>query len=250
MMRGRPRGVRDVLELRRGRPPLRPRARRHARGAAQARPAVRPDRPRPALRAAALRARRPLRPRPDAGRDVQAAQRLRPRRPVRQLARRDGRGRRGGDENATVVGHAVAEATGTEAPRARRRRRTTSSDEQVVVLGSGNLGLVYLMEEPRRLTLRGDRRAPPGAAPGAARAPARRLPARPLERARRGRARRDAAAHWLDDGRVEGEDPLAPFSPNAAAAPAPHRRLRATSPTSWSTASTTPSSTRAARSRS
>ena len=35
------RGLRDVLELRRGRPPLRPRARRHARGAAQARRALR-----------------------------------------------------------------------------------------------------------------------------------------------------------------------------------------------------------------
>ena len=44
---GTARGVRDVLELRRGRAPLGPRARRHARGAAQARPAVRPDRARP-----------------------------------------------------------------------------------------------------------------------------------------------------------------------------------------------------------
>ena len=40
------RGLRDVLELRRGRAPLRARARGHARGAAQARPAVRPDRAR------------------------------------------------------------------------------------------------------------------------------------------------------------------------------------------------------------
>ena len=38
------RGVRDVLELRRGRPPLRPSARRHAGGPAQARPADRADR--------------------------------------------------------------------------------------------------------------------------------------------------------------------------------------------------------------
>ena len=44
---GAPRDLRDVLELRRGRAPLGPRARRHARGAAQARPAVRADRPRP-----------------------------------------------------------------------------------------------------------------------------------------------------------------------------------------------------------
>ena len=54
MMSRAARGVRDVLELRRGRPPLRARARRHARGAAQARPPVRPDR---AGRAATRRGR-------------------------------------------------------------------------------------------------------------------------------------------------------------------------------------------------
>ena len=53
-----------------------PRAPGHARGAAQARPAVRPHRARPQVRAAAVRDRRPLRPRPDAGRDLQAAQRV------------------------------------------------------------------------------------------------------------------------------------------------------------------------------
>ena len=72
--------VRDVLELRRGRPPFGSRARRHDGGASQARPALRPHQPRPTLRAAALQARRALRPRADAGRHVQAAQRLRPRR--------------------------------------------------------------------------------------------------------------------------------------------------------------------------
>ena len=34
-----------------------------------------------------------------------------------------------------------------------KRAKNDVSDRQVVVLGSGNLGLVYLMEEPRRLTL-------------------------------------------------------------------------------------------------
>ena len=43
---GPARDLRDVLELRRGRAPLGARAGRHARGAAQARPAVRPDRAR------------------------------------------------------------------------------------------------------------------------------------------------------------------------------------------------------------
>ena len=54
MMRRPSRRLRDLLELRRGRSPLRPRARRHARGAAQARSAVRTDRPRAPLRAPSL----------------------------------------------------------------------------------------------------------------------------------------------------------------------------------------------------
>ncbi len=82
-----PRRLLDILELRRGRAPLRARARRHARGTAEARPAVRPDRPGAEVRAAAVRDRRPLRPRPDPGRDLQAAERLRPRRARREVAR-------------------------------------------------------------------------------------------------------------------------------------------------------------------
>ena len=109
----------DVLELRRGRAPLGARARRHARGAAEARPAVRAHRPRAPLRAASLRDRRALRPRADAGSDVQAAERLRARRARRALARarnrREGRRRR----RAALDG------------RARRRRgdRTTRQEE-------------------------------------------------------------------------------------------------------------------------
>jgi uncharacterized membrane protein YvlD (DUF360 family) len=56
----------------------------------------------------------------------------------------------GGDEQNAMVQHAVNEATGrTE----RKRPKNDVSDREVVVLGSGNLGLVYLMEEKRRLTL-------------------------------------------------------------------------------------------------
>ena len=95
----------------------------------------------------------------------------------------------------------------------------------------------------------GDRGASSAADRGAARPSAHRLPAGPLSGARSGRARR-RGTRYLDDERVEGEDPLAPFSPERGRAPAPHRRVRRTSPTSWSTASTTPSSSRAARSRS
>ena len=82
-----PRDLRDVLELRRGGAPLRPRACRHPRGAAQARRPFRPDRARLPLRPAAVRDRRPLRPRADPGSDLQAAKRVRPRRARRALAR-------------------------------------------------------------------------------------------------------------------------------------------------------------------
>ena len=57
----------------------------------------------------------------------------------------------GGDENATGVGRAVDEATGRTGRAAAERENLQSPD--VVVLGSGNLGLVYLMDSPHRLTL-------------------------------------------------------------------------------------------------
>ena len=141
--------VRDLLELRRGRAPLGARARRHARGAAQARRPLRPHRARTPLCAAPVRDRRSLRSRADPGRAF-AAQRLRPRRAGRALARpgqsrRDRRRRRAERE----VGNAVADATGKKA----KKPKNDVSDRDVVVLGSGNLGLIYLMEERRRLTL-------------------------------------------------------------------------------------------------
>ncbi len=89
------------------------------------------------------------------------------------------------------------------------------SDRQVVVLGSGNLGLVYLMDERRRLTLEEiDERHP------------RLIPAL-REHPHVGwllvRSATDGAvalggggARYLADGRVEGDDPLATFSVNAA----------------------------------
>ena len=49
-----------------------------------------------------------------------------------------------------MVGHAVKEATG--ASHGDGGAKTVPRDD-VAVLGSGNLGLVYLLEEPRRLTL-------------------------------------------------------------------------------------------------
>jgi hypothetical protein len=54
----------------------------------------------------------------------------------------------GGDEQEAMVGHAAAEATGQKAKPA----KNDVSGRDVVVLGSGNLGLVYLMEEDGRMT--------------------------------------------------------------------------------------------------
>src|SRR6478672_8848851 len=58
----------------------------------------------------------------------------------------------GGDENDAAVGHALNEATGRTASEDKSSKDDVSGRE-VVVLGSGNLGLIYLMEEPRRVTL-------------------------------------------------------------------------------------------------
>src|SRR6266496_4460617 len=55
----------------------------------------------------------------------------------------------GGDEQSATVGNAAAEATGQK----QKHPKNDVSDREVVVLGSGNLGLIYLMEERRRLTL-------------------------------------------------------------------------------------------------
>ena len=143
-----------------------------------------------------------------------------------------------------MVGNAFSEATGKKA----KRPKNDVSDRDVVVLGSGNLGLVYLMEERRRLTLEEIEARHPELLPA--------LRSHPhvgwllVRSSEHGAVALGAnGTHYLADGRVEGEDPLAPFSPtrrSTCCAPT----ASSTSPTSWSAASTTPSSTRAAPSRS
>ena len=60
----------------------------------------------------------------------------------------------GGDEQASMVGHAFGEATGKGSDdKKEKKAKNDVSGRDVIVLGSGNLGLVYLMEERRRLTL-------------------------------------------------------------------------------------------------
>ncbi len=119
----------------------------------------------------------------------------------------------GGDEQHQMVGLAIGEATG-RAAKPKKRSKKDVSDKQVVVLGSGNLGLIYLMEEPRRLTREEIDERHPRLIPA--------LRSHPhvgwilVRSAERGAvAIGPAGEHYLDEGRVEGDDPLAAFSPTA-----------------------------------
>jgi len=119
-----------------------------------------------------------------------------------------------GDENDAAVGHAVAEATGRSGRDGDRRDGV--DEDTVIVLASGNLGLIYLMDTPRRLSQEEiDERHP-----------------RLLHALRnhphigfllvRSRARGPvvlgaSGTRYLADDEVEGQDPLAPFPPSAAA---------------------------------
>ena len=116
-----------------------------------------------------------------------------------------------GDEQSKMVGHALGEATGHKTKRA----KNDVSDRQVVVLGSGNLGLVYLMEEKRRLTLEEIEERHPNLLPA--------LREHPHVGFLLVRSSKDGAVvlgpsgtRYLADDRVVGDDPLVHFSPNAA----------------------------------
>ncbi len=120
----------------------------------------------------------------------------------------------GGDENDAAVGLAYEEARGAEDAPAPKRGAKELQDQAVVVLGSGNLGLVYLMEERRRLTLEEIEERHPRLVSA--------LRGHPhvgfvLARSReRGPVALGATgAHYLDEGLVDGDDPLKQFSANA-----------------------------------
>ena len=117
-----------------------------------------------------------------------------------------------GDENHSSVGNALGEATGST--KKRKRAKNDVSDRDVVVLGSGNLGLVYLMEERRRLTREEIDERHPRLLPS--------LREHPHVGWLLVRSERDGplalgpnGTHYLADGRIEGDDPLAHFSPTA-----------------------------------
>jgi uncharacterized membrane protein YvlD (DUF360 family) len=117
----------------------------------------------------------------------------------------------GGDEQSSMVGHALGEATGKPQ---RKRSKNDVSGLPAVVLGSGNLGLVYLLEKPRRLTLEELNERHPRLVPTLRSHPhvgwilVRSSEHGPLALGANG-------VHHLAEGRVEGEDPLAHFSPTA-----------------------------------
>ena len=120
----------------------------------------------------------------------------------------------GGDEQGSMVGLAVGEATGRPNEQQGKRAKNDVSDRDVVVLGSGNLGLVSLMEEKHRLTLEEIDERHPELIPA--------LRSHPhvgwllVRSAERGPVALGATgAHYLREAEVEGDDPLASFSANA-----------------------------------
>jgi uncharacterized membrane protein YvlD (DUF360 family) len=124
-----------------------------------------------------------------------------------------------GDENDTAVATALDEATGRvpDADGDGDGRPGTGglSGRDVVVLGSGNLGLIYLMEEPRRLLLEEIEERHPDLI-GALRAHPHIGFTMVRSRERGALALGPRGTRVLDSGAVEGEDPLASFSPTAA----------------------------------
>jgi uncharacterized membrane protein YvlD (DUF360 family) len=129
----------------------------------------------------------------------------------RSLSGREVEGFAGGDEQNAMVGHAVNEATGSKP---KKRAKNDVSGRNVLVLGSGNLGLIYLMEEKRRLTLEEiDERHPQLIAALREHPHVGWLLVRSAEHGALALGR--SGVRHLAGGRIEGEDPLAAFSPTA-----------------------------------
>jgi hypothetical protein len=122
----------------------------------------------------------------------------------------------GGDEQHAMVQTAVDEATGrTDSETKRKKPKNDVSDRQVVVLGSGNLGLVYLMELGHRLTLEELQERHPRLIPALREHP--HIGWLLMRSGEHGAVvLGPSGASYLDEGRIEGEDPLAPFSPTAS----------------------------------
>jgi uncharacterized membrane protein YvlD (DUF360 family) len=117
----------------------------------------------------------------------------------------------GGDEQNAMVGNAIGEATG----KPKEKPKNDVSEREAVVLGSGNLGLVYLMAEKRRLTFEELNERHPRLIPAL------------REHEHIGWILVHSSEHgpmvlgrggirYLAEERLEGDDPLAHFSPTAS----------------------------------
>ncbi len=131
-------------------------------------------------------------------------------------------GMEAGDEHQAAVAQAVSEATGRAPAQtggqvsAHAQTGDQVSDHRAIVLGSGNLGLVYLMEESRRLTMEEIAKRHPRLLPALGGHP--HIGFLLVHSAKHGPvAINSRGTHYLGQGRVEGLDPLGPFSPNAPA---------------------------------
>jgi hypothetical protein len=119
------------------------------------------------------------------------------------------------DENANGVSRALEEATGRAVGEGGARERERPELSDAVVLGSGNLGLIYLMDSPDRLTLEEIRERHPALLPALCEHPhvafvlVRSAADGPVVLAADG-------ARLLGRDQVQGSDPLAGFPPNAA----------------------------------
>jgi len=116
----------------------------------------------------------------------------------------------GGDEQDAMVEHAAAEATGRKAKPA----KNDVSGRDVVVLGSGNLGLVYLMENEGRMTREELEARHPQLLPALASHP--HIGWVLVKSGEHGAVvLGGGGARYLEEDRVEGDDPLAGFPATA-----------------------------------
>ena len=118
----------------------------------------------------------------------------------------------GGDEQRAMVGLAMSEATGSKGDK--YGKNSGAQGGEAIVMGSGNLGLIYLMQENRRLTLEELDATHPQLLPALRSHPhvgwvlVRSQEQGPMVLGDRG-------SHRLSDGHIDGEDPLAHFSAGA-----------------------------------
>ncbi|MGI6465600.1 MAG: phage holin family protein [Methanobacterium sp.] len=119
------------------------------------------------------------------------------------------------DESSLVQGKMLDYLQRNEIGEMPPSKDVSSEDAQVIVLASGNLGLIYLTEHKERLTFEQIRTLYPNLIPGLVQhegvgfVMVNSTEFGPMAMGKDG-------IHYLQDGTVEGEDPLTPFGSNAS----------------------------------